>query len=509
MSAGSSTNRVAKGVAWASSGQWGNQLLSFGIYTGLARLLSPKVFGIVAIAGIYVAFTQLFVQQGFGTAIVQRSELERDHVDSAFWIATATAASLCLASVMLAGILARLFHEPKVAPVVAWLSFSFIFYALSSIPVALLTRELEFRPLAIRSLVATVAGGATGLTMAYFGCGVWSLVGQQLANAMLGCVCLWSAVPWRPSFKISKRHLRDLYRFSISVAGNDILWFFSQKSDQALVGYGFGSAGLGPYSLASRLITFIHDSIIGPVQSVALPTFSRSQSDPFRLELALHKFCELSSFIALPLFAGIFVVSPDLVPLLFGSKWIPAVPILQVLAIYGGLRGFLGFVHPYLLAKDRPGLYLLVNVLFAAMTFAGCLLAVRWSPKAISVSIVISTSLFALIFLLIIRQVMETRIGPLLKCFAFPVSSSLLMLVIVETLREEIFRYLSPLEMLTLSVATGVVVYISTACLVRRDLVKFIWEMAGQSVFSSDLLPQHEDFLDRGVRAPIKSAERW
>lgn len=478
----SSKKKIAQGVAWASSAQWGNQLLGFGIFSGLARLLSPQVFGLVAIAGVYIALMQVFVQQGFGMAIIQRRELEHEHMDSAFWIAMATAFLFFLLSLLLAGQIAQLFHEPKVAPVIGWLSLSFLFYALSSVPMALLTRELEFRALAVRSLIATAAGGVVGLAMAYRGWGVWSLVGQQLVNSTLSCVCLWWAVPWRPSFHVSKRHLRDLYGFSLSITGNDILWFFAQKSDQTLVGYGFGPIGLGPYSLASRLVTLVNDGIIGPVQSVAVPAFSRLQSEPSRLEEALHKFCELSAFVALPMFAGMIAVAPELVPVLFGAKWILAVPILQILAVYGALRVVFGFLHPLMIAKGRPGLYLLLFVIQSVLTLAGCLVAVRWSPAAIALSLVVTLTVFDVLTLIILMKILEVRIPALLKTFAFPALSSLFMLVVVGVMRSFVAKTFAPVMTLILCVPVGVIVYVSTALLMRPDLAKIIWEMVGHSV---------------------------
>src|SRR5579862_1223325 len=95
-----SKREIARGVAWSSVANWGGQLVSFGVYTGLARLLDPHIFGLVAIAGVYVAFVQVFVNQGFGTAIVQRKDLEHEHVDSAFWINMVTALALCALSVL-------------------------------------------------------------------------------------------------------------------------------------------------------------------------------------------------------------------------------------------------------------------------------------------------------------------------------------------------------------------------------------------------------------------------
>ena len=472
-------------MAWQGAARWGSQLLSFGIYTGLARLLSPKIFGLVAIAWVYVAFVQVFVRQGFGDAIIQRRELEPEHLDSAFWIAMATASFLCLLSYLLAGPIAHLFREPAVAPVIGWLSLFFPLGALGAIPTAILTRELDFRPLALSSLVATGLGGAVGLTMAFYGWGVWSLVGQQLVNATLMCVYLWLAVPWRPGWRISKRHLRDLYGFSLSITANDILWFFAQKSDQTLVGYGFGSAGLGPYSLASRVSTLLHDGIVGPFQSVAFPAFSKLQSEPLKLERALHKFCEFSSFVSLPVFAGTIVVAPQLVPCLFGDKWSAAVPILQVLAVYGALRVLLGFSHPLLLAKSRPGFYLVVQVVLSCLTFAGCLVAVRWTPVAIALSLSVSMLLFTVIFLPIAGRVLEIRIWPLLKTFMFPGLSSLFMLGVLSVLRGFLGRTFAPAATVLVSVAAGVAVYVAAALLVRPDLVKTIWEMLANSLLRS------------------------
>jgi PST family polysaccharide transporter len=121
MSSGSNQRKIVQGVAWASAASWGGQLLGFGIYAGLARLLSPETFGLVAIAGVYIAFIQLLVAQGFGMAIVQREQVDDSHLDSAFWIAVAFALLLCVLSHVFGPQIGRLFGEPRVAPVIGWL----------------------------------------------------------------------------------------------------------------------------------------------------------------------------------------------------------------------------------------------------------------------------------------------------------------------------------------------------------------------------------------------------
>jgi O-antigen/teichoic acid export membrane protein len=472
-----SNKKVVQGIAWTGAANWGCQLLGFAVYAGLARLLSPSTFGLVAIAGVYVAFIQVLVTQGFGVAIIQRRQIDQEHLDSAFWIAVATAALFCGLSLLFAGQIARIFHEPRVSQVIAWLSLSILFYALSSVPTAILTRELDFRSLAIRSLLSTMAAGVVGLAMAFAGFGVWSLVGQQLVNAILGCFCLWWSVSWRPGFLVSRRHLQDLYGFSLSIAGNDILWFFSQKSDQTLVGYRFGSVGLGPYSLSSRLVSLLYDGIISPLQSVAFPAFSQLQSEPLRFERALHKFSEMCSFVSFPVFAGIIAIAPDLVPWLFGSKWASAIPILQILGVYGALRSALAFVHPLMLSKGRAGLYLLTNVMLSCLTLAGCFVAVRWNSKGVASSISIAMLMYAFIFLIIAQRTLEIRIGPLLKTFLFPTFSSLLMLMVIALLRAFSSTIFPPPTTVLLCIAAGVLVYILTAYYGKPELLKEIWHI--------------------------------
>jgi len=478
----STKTKVAQGVVWTSAANWGCQLLTFVVYTGLARLLNPHAFGLVAIAGVYIAFVQVFVTQGFGMAIIQRSQVEREHLDSALWIAVVTASLFCLLSLLLGGQIARLFGEPRVAPVIKFLSFTLLFYALSSVPTAILTRELDFGALAIRSLLATVVSGAVGLVMAFRGWGVWSLVGQQIVNAVLGCIFLWWAVPWRPSFRLSPRHLRDLYGFSLSITGNDILWFFTQKSDQTLVGYGFGPSGLGPYSLASKLTTLLAEGVIQPLQSVAFPVFSKIQSEPERFERALHKFCEMSSLVSFPIFAGIIAVAPELVRSLFGAKWVAAIPILQILAAYGILRSAFGFLHPLMLAKGRAGLYFLMFVIQSALTFAGCLVALQWSTRAIALSTVVTMLVFEVFVLIVLMKIMEVRVEALLKTFGFPALSSASMMAVVMLLRGSITKGLAPGISLAICVATGAAMYVLMALYIRHDLVMAVWEVIHESL---------------------------
>jgi O-antigen/teichoic acid export membrane protein len=211
------------------------------------------------------------------------------------------------------------------------------------------------------------------------------------------------------------------------------------------------------------------------------------------------------------MFAGIIIVAPELVHCLFGAKWMAAVPILQVLAVYGCLRVFLGFIYPLMLAQGRPGLYLLISLVQAGLTFGGCVVAARWSPETISVSMVLTLFCFSVFALLVFKKELKTRVGPLLKCFVFPLLSSLFMLAVVALVRSSISKILAPAATLVLCVAAGVVAYISTALCVRPDLVKEILEMVGHSLVPSKSLASVNASLSqakyRAAEAKVESSE--
>ena len=183
--------KAAKGILWSIIQKWGRAAIWFVTFVALSRLLAPEAFGLVALASTFMAFIEIFLDQGFSAAIIQRADLEKEHLDTAFWISILIGILMTIGTISLSPLVAAFFKEPHLAPILKWLSVSFIFRALSSTQMAILQRKLAFKSLAARSLVATLFGGIVGVSMAFTGFGVWSLVGQNLAMGMAGVVVLW------------------------------------------------------------------------------------------------------------------------------------------------------------------------------------------------------------------------------------------------------------------------------------------------------------------------------
>ena len=320
-----------RGIIWSLIQRWGSQAITFTVFLLLARLLEPQAFGLIALATVFLAFVQIFADQGFSSAIIQRGNLEPEHLDTAFWVNVSIGTLLTIIVVTAAGLVAAFLKEPDLVPVLRWLSFSFPLTALSSVQEAILTRELNFKALMLRSLLGIFSGGIAGVTMALLGFGVWALVGRQLIDAIVDVVVLWTMSRWRPGFRISLRHCKELFSYGINLIGFRIVNFFNRRSGEFLIGYLLGSVALGYYTIAYRIVLIFIEVMIGAIQKLAFPVFSRMQFDLKRLRQAYLEAIQLTSLVAFPVFLGLSVLAPEIIVVAFGEQWIPSISVMQIL----------------------------------------------------------------------------------------------------------------------------------------------------------------------------------
>src|ERR1700739_3986111 len=203
-------------VKWAYIGNWGERSFSALFTFVLALVLGPRDFGVVSIALVYIAFLQMFLDQGLVAALIQKKNLDREHCDAVFWMDMALSLLLVAISMVLSSWWGRVNHAPEVAPIISALSLCIPIEAFAVVQKALLSKEMDFRGLTIRSNVSVLISGVIGLVMAFTGFGVWALVTQQILRDFTALLLLWKLSPWRPRLEFSWKHLRDLMHFSIS-----------------------------------------------------------------------------------------------------------------------------------------------------------------------------------------------------------------------------------------------------------------------------------------------------
>jgi PST family polysaccharide transporter len=348
---------------------WGQRGITTIFTILLAAILGPEAFGIVAMAGVFIAFIWLVQEQGVTTAIVQRADLEREHLDSAFWINLVFCVGLGALIVALSGWWADVNNVPELQEVVSALAVVLVIWGLGIVQQAYLQREMQFQKLALRTNIAALLGGGVGLGLALAGAGVWSLVGQQITSALASVALMWAVSDWHPRFHFSRSHARDILGFSTSVFVANVGGFVNRRGDILLMGIFFGPTVVGIYRLADRFVDALMELTTRPVGIVSLPHFARLQDDRPALREMVASCIRIVMLTTLPALL-VLAASSDYVMAIIGPEWEVGADAMKLLCIVGIVKGLVHFTGPLLFAVARPLMRALMLWVIAAINVA-------------------------------------------------------------------------------------------------------------------------------------------
>ena len=470
--------KVIHGTLWSAVENWGAQLASTAVFLLLARLLGAEAFGLVALASVFLAFMQLFLDQGFAQAIIQRDKIEAAHLDTAFWTSVLMATLFVLGTVAGAGLVANFYSEPSLAAIIRWMSLSFLFGGLSSVQSAVLQRNMQFKILAARSLVATVACGIAGIGAAYMGLGVWSLVIKEIVFGLTSAILLWSTSSWRPGFRFSSQHFRELFSFGINIVGFNLINFFNRRADDLLIGYFLGTVALGYYSVAYRVLLIMIGLLTNVTNQVALPAFSRIQKEPERMRDAFYKVTKYTSLVSFPAFVGTAILAPELIVVLFGEEWLPSVPIMQILAFVGIVQSAQYFMSTVLLAMNKPLWRLKVILLTTVCNVIGFLIVVQWGIAAVAICYVAFGYLFSPLPLILVKKLIKIDIKQYLLQYSAPFLSTLIMIACILGMKQVLQSWPHPYINLAVYITGGAIAYSLGIALFLPSLFNRIYRLA-------------------------------
>ena len=470
------------GLVWSIIQNFSNQAFSLIIFLVLARLLTPATFGLIALANVVLAFMRIFLDQGFTKALIQRQNIEPEHLDTAFWTQVVCGILLTTITFFSADLVAGIFKQPKLIEVLQWLSLIFIINSLSRVHNAILSREFAFKVMALRSLLATVIGGIVGVSMAYTDFGVWSLVAFNLTSELVGSIVLWTAVEWRPQWQFSYPHFRDLYGFGMYIFAFKFMKFFEKRADNLLIGYFLGEVALGYYAIAYRILEVMTQLLVSTIDKVALPTFSRLQTEPERFLQLFYKTTQLTNLVTFPIYLGVVVLAPELTISLFGEQWIPATGIMQILALEGIVLSATYFHKSVFVSMGKPSWNVWVSLLSATVNFIACLVAVRYGIIAVAAAYVISSYLVFPISQWAVNKLLKINLSIYLKQFVTPLISSVVMIVTIWAAKGYLLGLRDPKLLVIVGTLIGMLVYALCIKIFEPQLFRQTYEFVKSTI---------------------------
>ena len=367
-------------------------LLTFAAAAILARLLSPREFGLVGMVLGVTGLVGIFNELGLSTATVQRQEITQQQVSNLFWINVAVSGVVSLATCALAPLLAKFYRDPRVTWIAVALSLMFLLTGSTVQHRAILTRQMRFRAVAIIDVTSMFVGFASACLLAWNGFAYWALVVQQLANAMACLLLIWWTSKWRPSLPRRKSGVRPLLSFGAHLTVADFIGRLSVNSDTVLIGRLFGAVPLGLYTRASVLLARPLEQVFAPINAVMDPVLARLQTDPERYRRTFLRTFDVLAMVVFTFAAVCLALSKPLVLVVLGPKWTGVIPLFSAFALAAITTPLSGVVSWIYQSQGRGKDQLRSHTAAGVVTVLAYIVGLMWGPRGLILSLAITSA---------------------------------------------------------------------------------------------------------------------
>jgi O-antigen/teichoic acid export membrane protein len=344
---------VARSIFWLAWSRGMLQLLSLATTVWVARILEPADYGVMALAGIFITTAGMLAEMGLVGAIVQFRDLERRELNTCFWIIMTLAAIAYTVLTLGASVIAEWFAVQRLAAVLPVLALALPVTACSMVSDSLLRKRLALDRVSQAEIISNVVTLPVILYCAKAGFGVWALVIGFLVGSLVRSAAIFAFAPWLPGLRIGGRRAKEMLHFSLKTLGITTLWALQEQANVLVIGKVTGQVTVGLYSMAKDLAMLPTAKISSVVYMLSSPMMAELQTDIVAMRKAFFRAMRLTAAIALPASAGMALVADDMVAVLLGPKWLPAVTVLRLLCLYAAVRAVDVLLPPVLVARRR------------------------------------------------------------------------------------------------------------------------------------------------------------
>jgi PST family polysaccharide transporter len=464
------TRRTIASLSWTGTGQVAGEVVRFVLVAVLARLLSPRAFGLVGMSTVVTGFALMFSNLGLSEGLIQKKDLSHREQSSVFWFQVVLGCVIGGIVFAVAPAAAIFFKEPILKGLIRLACLSFLINPVSAVHATMLRKEMRFKETVVIGILRKAAGGAAGIALAVTGMGVWSLVIGELTGALFAVLLYWTAWKWRPSLVLSFREIRELLRFGVNLAGFNIFNYFASNLDYILVARFFGAEALGCYRLAYNIMLMPLMRISSVVGQVMFPALARVKGEMARMQQGYTVAVKYISIAAFPAMLGLMVVSREFILSIYGTNWEAAWPLLQAFCVLGALKAVANPTGWIYTSMGRSGLLFAWGVGEAAVRITGLLIGARFGLQGMVWGLLAAGLVAAYPCQAIPLSLIKMKVSRLLKALRAPAISSLLMVAAVMAVRMGLLRLaFGDQVVLAACIATGVAAYAGAMAWLDRD----------------------------------------
>lgn len=463
--------KILASLIWKFSERTGVQGVQFVIQIILARLLSPKDYGVIAIIMIFIALANVFIQSGFSTALIQKKDTDELDYSSVFYLSLGLAGVLYIVLYLCAPMIANFYKMNELTNILRVLSLTLFLGAFNSIQNVFIAKTFDFKKQFFSSLIGIICSGILGIVLAYKGFGVWTLVYQQLMNQLLICLVLFIMVKWRPKFLFSLKRIKKLFVFGSKLLLSSLLDTLYMNLTSLVIGKFYSPAMLGYYNRGNQFPQLIVSNFNGAIQSVMFPTLAAEQHNKIRVKEIVRRSIVTSSYIVFPLMIGLIVVSEPLIKLLLTDKWLDCIPYLRIFCLSYALWPIHTANLQAINAIGRSDIFLKLEIVKKIIGLIILIISLKYGAFAIAVGVLTSGVLASFINGYPNKKLLDYGYLEQMKDILPSLILSLIMGLVIMILSK--FN-LSDLTLILFQILVGIVVYLGLSYSLKLECFMYI-----------------------------------
>lgn len=465
---------VVNNFIWRFAERCGAQAVTLIVSIVLARILTPGDFGTVSLVMVFTTIMQVFVDSGLGTALIQKKDADDLDFSSVFYFNFAVCLILYAVMFMTAPLIAGFYNDTSLILIIRVISLTIIISGVKGIQQSYVSRNMLFKRFFFATLGGTIFSAFLGIGMAYAGCGVWSIVAQQLSNTAIDTLILWVTVKWRPKKLFSWKRLKGLLSYGWKLLISSLLDTVYNNLRNLIIGKIYTSADLAYYNQGDKFPKVIVTNINASIDSVLLPSMAGEQDHRDRVKSMTRRAIKTSTYIMAPLMMGLMFCAEPVVKLLLTDKWLPCVPYLRIFCFTYMFWPIHTANLNAIKAMGRSDLFLKLEIVKKIMGLTLLLLTMRISVMAMAYSLIVSGICSQVINSWPNWKLLNYNYFEQLRDILPSIIIALIMGIIVYFVG---FLRLPTIVILLIQVLTGAAIYIGVSALLHLEEFEYLFEM--------------------------------
>lgn len=463
--------RIFSNVIWNLMERWGAQLVTFVVSIILARLLEPSMYGTIALVTVFTSILSVFIDSGLGSALVQKKDADDVDFSTVFYFNIFMCVILYLVLFLLAPLISQFYQINELTSLVRVIGLTLIISGVKNILVSFIQRNLLYKKFFFATLGGTVGAAVVGITMAYFGFGVWALVAQSLFNSTVDTIVLWLTVKWKPKFEFSFSRLKLLFSFGWKILASSLVSKIYLNLRQLIIGKMYSATDLAYYDKANGWPNLLFVNISGAIDSIMFPVMAKSQDNLYEVKNIMSRTIRLSTYVVYPMLIGLTVCAGPAIRIILTDKWSGSIPFMQIFCL-----SFLFFTVDnsnmnMVRSIGKSGVYLKLDVVKKIINIISLLIAMHFGVFAIAVSLLISAIINQIINFIVVKKLLNYSINKQIQDIVPALACSSIMGIIVYLIS---FLNLNDYLTLFLQVLIGMLVYLLLSVITKIDSFTYI-----------------------------------